>query len=111
MLRLGILCAGIGSFAVALFAAINLNIVEEVTSEIFGNTVIGSVVNSMHEELGYLPRGLKEAVPGEDNDIFDDVFTLGDEKNYDYSKFASESRSLPVNGVNFTLEPAIFPSK
>ena len=69
LLRLGILCTGIGSFAVALFAAIGITIVEAGISEVFGSVVMNGVVSSMHEEMEYLPNGLKDAVPYEENDI------------------------------------------
>ena len=106
LLRLGILCAGIGSFAVAIFAAVTMDIVEGNFANVFGTTVIGSVVSSMHEELSFLPNGLKDAVPGEHNDIFEEVFTLGDTRSYDYKDFENESRGLAVNGVNITYIPS-----
>ncbi len=106
LLRLGILCAGIGSFAVAVFAAVTMDIVEGNFANMFGNTVIGSVMNSMHEELSFLPNGLKEAVPGEHNDIYEDVFMLGDTRSYDYKDFENESRALAANGVNITYIPS-----
>ena len=106
LLRLGILCAGIGSFAVAVFAAVTMDIVEGNFANLFGNTVIGSVMNSMHEELSFLPNGLKEAVPGEHNDIYEDVFMLGDTRSYDYKDFENESRALAANGVNITYIPS-----
>ncbi|MBR5089709.1 MAG: methyl-accepting chemotaxis protein [Ruminiclostridium sp.] len=100
LLRLGILCAGIASFAVAIFAAIAVNKVENNFADNFGRTVVNSVVNSLQEEMEYLPNGLREAEPGEHSDIFDDVFTLGDQKSYDYSSFKADCSSLSTNGVN-----------
>ncbi len=100
LLRLGILCAGVASFAVCIFAAVGVTIVENGFSEIFGTTVVGSVTNSMQEEMEYLPNGLAEAVPYEHNDIFDDVFLLGDTKNYNYSDFITDSKALKQGGVN-----------
>ena len=100
LLRLGILCTGIGSFAVAIIAAVAINIIEGNFGDMFGTTVVNSVVNSLQEECEYLPNGLREATAGEENDIFDDVFTLGDAKSYDYSSFNNDSRSLSTNGVN-----------
>lgn len=100
LLRLGILCGGIGSFAVALMAAICINVVEGSFADTLGNTVVGSVVSSLQEETEYLPDGLREAVPGEHSDIFNDVFTLGDQRDYNYSDFMSDSRSLSKDGVN-----------
>ena len=94
LLRLGILCTGIGSFAVALFAAIGITIVEAGISEVFGSVVMNGVVSSMHEEMEYLPSGLKDAVPYEENDIFNEVFLLGDQKDFDYSSFISECRNM-----------------
>ena len=98
LLRLGILCAGIGSFAVALVAAVSINIVEAQFADNFGSTVINSVISSMHEEMDFLPGGLEEAVPGEHNDIFDDVFVLGDSRSYNYSDFASDAAKLTSGG-------------
>ena len=100
LLRLGILCAGIGSFAVALFAAVCIDIVGAGFADRFGTAVVGSVVNSMQEEVEYLSKGLREAGPGEENDIFDEVFVLGDNTGFNYSSFITNSKSLPVNGVN-----------
>ena len=100
LLRLGILCAGVAAFAVAIGATLAINIIESNFGSMFGTTVVNSVVNSLQEECEYLPNGLREATPGEENDIFDDVFTLGDAKSYDYSSFISDSRSLSANGVN-----------
>ncbi len=94
LLRLGILCTGIGSFAVALFAAIGITIVEAGISEVFGSVVMNGVVSSMHEEMEYLPNGLKDAVPYEENDIFNEVFLLGDQKDFDYSSFINECRNM-----------------
>ena len=94
------MCAGIGSFAVALVAAISINIIEAQYAEKMGNIVIGSVSNSLQEEMEYLPNGLREAVPGEGSDIFNDVFTLGDQRPYNYSTFISDSQSLKKDGVN-----------
>ncbi len=105
LLRLGILCAGIGSYAVALAASVGINIVEAKFADRFGNTVVGSVVNSLQEECVYLPGGLKDAEPGEDNDIFDEVFTLGDDAGFDYSSFLSDSRSLGNGNVNIAYLP------
>ena len=106
LLRLGILCAGIGSFAVAIFAAVTMDIVESSFANVFGTTVVGSVANSMHEELGYLPDGLRDAVPGEHSDIFDDVFTLGDTRSYDYKEFENTCRGLSNGGVYVSYLPS-----
>ena len=100
LLRLGILCAGVASFAVAIFSAITIDIIESSFSDTFGTTVIGSVINSLHEEMDFLPGGLRDAVPGEHNDIFDNVFMLGDTRSYDYKDFESECRSLSADGIN-----------
>ncbi|MBQ9383535.1 MAG: hypothetical protein IJT87_04810 [Ruminiclostridium sp.] len=100
LLRLGILCAGIGSFAVCIVAAIGITIVENSYSSMLGSTVVGSVTSSLQEEMEYLPNGLAEAEPNEDNDIFDDVFLLGDSKDYNYSDFVSDCKSLKQGGVN-----------
>ena len=102
LLRLGILCAGIGSFAVALFAAIGITIVEAGISEVFGNVVIGGVISSMHEEMDYLPNGLKDAEPYADNDIFSEVFLLGDQKDYDYSAFINECKNMKQGDKRIT---------
>ncbi len=99
LLRLGILCTGIGSFAVAAISAIAMNMVESNFADHFGTTVISSVISSMHEELDFLPGGLKDAVPGEHNDIFDDVFVLGDQRSYNYSDFSSDSQKLSNGGM------------
>jgi methyl-accepting chemotaxis protein len=100
LLRLGILCAGVAAFAVMAFSSVAINIIETNFAQMFGTTVVNSVVNSLQEECEYLPNGLREAVPGEPNDIFDDVFILGDSKSYNYSTFISESQKLSANGVN-----------
>ena len=100
LLRLGILCTGIGSFAVCIVAAIGITIVENSYSSMLGSTVVGSVTSSLQEEMEYLPNGLAEAEPNEDNDIFDDVFLLGDSKDYNYSDFVSDCKSLKQGGVN-----------
>ena len=101
LLRLGILCAGIGSFAVAVFAALALNIVEGKFADRIGNTVVDSVVSSFNEEFDYLPNGLRDAEPGGESDIFDDMFLIGEQKSYDYSSFAEECRKLPAGSSYF----------
>ncbi len=102
LLRLGILCAGIGSFAVAIFAAAAMTYIQSVSSDAFGRTVAGSVVSSLQEEMEYLPDGLRDASAGEHNDIFDNVFEIGQPQRYDYSAFEQECRELPENGVLVT---------
>ena len=102
LLRLGILCAGVASFAVALFAAATINIVESKFADVFGNAVLGSVESSIHEEMSFLPGGLKDSVPGEDNDIYESVFTLGDTRSYDYKDFENEARGLAANALSIT---------
>ncbi|MBP3855800.1 MAG: methyl-accepting chemotaxis protein [Ruminiclostridium sp.] len=101
MLRLGILCAGIGSFAVAIFAAIAMNIVAAGFAEKLGNTVIDSAVSSFREEVTYLSDGLRDAEPGGTSDIFDELFLLGEPQSYDYSAFAEECRQLSAGSVSF----------
>ena len=105
-MRLGILCAGIGSFAVALVAALSINIVESQFAENFGTTVINSVISSMHEELDFLPGGLENAEPGDDNDIFDEVFTLGDTRAYSYGDFISDAGKLSNGGMMMSYIPS-----
>ncbi len=102
LMRLGILCAGIGSFAVALAASLLILLIEGQFSSAFGATIAGAVVSSMKEECEYLANGLRDAEPGEHSDIFDNVFVLGDSTGYDYSDFISDSRSLSSGGVNYT---------
>ena len=105
LLRLGILCTGVAAFAVALVAGASINIVENNFSKRLGDTVLKSVVNSLQEEAEYLPNGLREAVPGEHNDIFDDVFLLGEKKDYEYSEFLENSKGLSENGINIAYIP------
>ena len=102
LLRLGILCAGIGSFAVAIFASVAMTVIQKQSSDVFGKTVAASVVSSLQEEMVYLPDGLREASAGEHSDIFDNVFEIGQPQRYDYSTFEQECRELPENGVLLT---------
>ena len=102
LLRLGILCAGIGSFAVAIFAAIALNIVAAGFADKLGNTVMNSVVSTLNEEFEYISNGLRDAEPGGDSDIFEEVFILGEPQSYDYSAFAEECRKLSTGSSYFT---------
>lgn len=106
LLRLGILCGGIGSFAVALVAAISINVVESRFADNFEKTVVNSVISSMHEELDFLPGGLEEAVPGEHNDIFDEVFKLGDGRGYAYSDFETDAKRLSSGGMMMAYIPS-----
>ena len=106
LLRLGILCAGIGSFAVAAFAAGAINVIESQFAESFGNTVLDSVNSSLNEEFVFLPDGMKTAVPGEEHDIFDNVFVLGESRSYDYSSFRNDCSSLKAGECSFTYLPS-----
>ncbi len=100
LLRLGILCTGVAAFAVAIISAVSINLVETHFSDNFGETVISSVVSSLQEEAEYLHNGLVKAIPGEENDIFDDVFLLGDKKDFDYNDFINESKGLKKDSIN-----------
>ena len=106
LLRLGILCAGIGSFAVAAVAAGIVMIIEKQFSDIFGSTIAGAAESSIREESEYLPNGLRDAVPGGDSDIYSRVFTLGDEVGYDYSDFIADSQKLGTGKTNFAYIPS-----
>ena len=106
LLRLGILCAGIGSFAVAIVACGIIMVIENQFSDAFGNTIANASVSSMQEEAEYLPAGLEDAEPGGDSDIFNIVFTLGDSVGYDYSDFISDSRSLASGKINMAYIPS-----
>ncbi|MCR4781032.1 MAG: methyl-accepting chemotaxis protein [Ruminiclostridium sp.] len=106
LMRLGILCAGIGSFAVALAASVLILIIENQFSAAFGATIAGAAVSSIKEESEYLPDGLSNAAPGEHSDIFDNVFALGDSTGYDYSDFISDAKKLSSGGVCFAYIPS-----
>ncbi len=105
-MRLGILCAGIGSFAVAIFASVAIILVEDGLAYNLGKTVAESVMGSFEEEIGYLSSGLENAAPGEENDIFSDVFILGETKSYDYSSFKRECDSLSAGKITMTYLPS-----
>ncbi len=106
LMRLGILCAGIGSLAVAALASIIVLIIENQFSDIFCQTIANASISSIKEESEYLPNGLRDAEIGGHSDIFNSVFALGDNIGYDYSDFISDSRSLPVGGVNMQYIPS-----
>ena len=106
LMRLGILCAGIGSLAVAALAAIIVMIIENQFSDIFCQTIANASISSIKEESEYLPDGLRDAEIGGHSDIFNSVFALGDNIGYDYSDFISDSKSLPVGGINMQYIPS-----
>ena len=103
LLRLGILCAGVAAFLVAIFAVISLLVVTTHFSGLLESTVVQSAVSSVQEEAEYLPNGLIDAEPGEPNDIFENVFLLGESRGYDYSFFQRDCASLAPGEVNFAF--------
>ncbi len=104
-MRLGILCAGLGSVAVAICAAVFFIKMGDHFASAFEVTVTDAVKSSLQEEMIFLPNGLRDSVSGEHNDIYEDVFILGEQRDYDYSAFEQKCQRLKEEEVLVTYVP------
>lgn len=100
LLRLGILCAGIMGIVIGIVSAIGIAVVENGFSDRIGSFIVSSTASVLQEEFTFLTDGISTAVSGEESDIFENVFMLGDSRGYDYSEFSSECASLGSGEVS-----------
>lgn len=94
LLRLGILCAGVMGIAIGIAAAISMVVIEVNFSNRLGNYVASSTADVLQEEFTFLGGSITNATAGEESDVFESVFTLGDARSYDYSDFTSVCSKL-----------------
>ena len=80
LMRLGILCGGIGIFLAALIGVSYILNIEKSMSDELGSSVVNSVTSSMQEEMTFLANGLRDSYSGDNNDIFNNVFLMGEER-------------------------------
>ncbi|MBQ5311446.1 MAG: hypothetical protein ILP19_05335, partial [Oscillospiraceae bacterium] len=106
LMRLGILCGGIGIFLAALIGVSYILNIEKSMSDELGSSVVNSVTSSMQEEMTFLANGLRDSYSGDNNDIFNNVFLMGEERSYDYSDFEADCASLTKDGVLVCYLPA-----
>ena len=103
---LGVICAVIGAISVAFVAIAYLNVITGEFAVRTENNMVSGAAVSLEEEMEFLSEGLKTAVPGEEHDIFKAVFTLGDDRPYDYSLFSEECGYLSEGQMVFACLPA-----
>ncbi len=105
-MRLGIICGALGALAVALCGITYIYSIEKNFSDQLGTSVVSSVCSSLQEEMIFLANGLRDSGSGEENDIYDSVFIIGEKRSYDYSRFEAECRKLDVDEVLLTYVPS-----
>ena len=106
LMRLGIICGATGAFLAALIGISYILTIEKDFSDELGLSVVSSVSSSMQEEMTFLANGLRDSVSGENNDIFNNVFLMGEVQRYDYTAFEKKCANLPVDGVMVNYIPA-----
>ncbi|MBQ5316506.1 MAG: hypothetical protein J6I96_03025 [Oscillospiraceae bacterium] len=102
LMRLGIICGALGAFFVAVCGISYIYSIEKSFSDELGTSVVNSACSSLQEEMSFLANGLRDSESADENDIFNNVFVIGEERGYDYSRFAKECQELPENGVLLT---------